>query len=194
MGQSSLSAANKRRRSPVFCTQTAATTLSVFFTELGWFGLVGTGNIVHGLTIGHRDAAEVRSALARSAAQPDHGEAEGDWHPPLRRDLQAYARGECIGFGSYRIALPRLTDFQNRVIQAARRIPYGRTMTYRQLAERVACDRGARAVGNVMASNRVPILVPCHRVVASGGIGGFSAPQGVTLKDCMLRLERRESL
>jgi len=63
-------------------------------------------------------------------------------------------------------------------------------LTYGQLATRAGSPRSARAVGNVMASNRVPLIIPCHRVVAAGGaLGGFSAPHGTRLKRRLLKLE-----
>jgi methylated-DNA-[protein]-cysteine S-methyltransferase len=172
----------------------AATRLSVFVTDLGWFGLVGIDATVHALTIGHTGPDQVHSAiLGRGGLEAAGIECERDWHPRLRADLQAYARGERVDFSGYRVALQPSTAFQKRVLRATRRIPYGGMLSYAELAEKVDCQRGARAVGNVMASNRTPILIPCHRVVGSGGgLGGFSAPQGVSLKQRMLRLERGE--
>ncbi len=82
------------------------------------------------------------------------------------------------------------TAFQRAVIDHCRRIPRGEVLTYGQLAERAGYPRSARAVGNVMATNRVPLIVPCHRVVGAGGnLGGFSAPQGLQMKRRLLRLE-----
>ena len=64
------------------------------------------------------------------------------------------------------------TPFQRRVWQALREIPAGQTLTYGQLAERLGT--GARAVGNACRANPCPLVVPCHRVVASNGLGGFA--------------------
>jgi methylated-DNA-[protein]-cysteine S-methyltransferase len=76
------------------------------------------------------------------------------------------------------------------VLQLARKIGYGRTVAYGELAARAGNSRAARAIGAVMASNPLPIIVPCHRVVASGGaIGGFSAPHGIELKKRLLEME-----
>jgi methylated-DNA-[protein]-cysteine S-methyltransferase len=83
-----------------------------------------------------------------------------------------------------------LTEFQKDVLKACRRIPPGRTLTYGQLAEKLGHPRAARAVGNALARNPVPLVVPCHRVVAGGGkFGGFSAEAGVPLKKRLLALE-----
>ncbi len=76
-----------------------------------------------------------------------------------------------------------------------RQVGYGETVSYGELAERSGSPRAARAVGTVMATNRIPLILPCHRVLGSAGrIGGFSAPQGIDLKRRMLDLEGRESL
>ena len=78
------------------------------------------------------------------------------------------------------------------VIKNCRRIGWGETLTYGQLAEAAGSPRAARAVGTVMSGNRFPIIVPCHRVVSSTGnrFGGFTAPGGVPMKKRMLKLEQ----
>lgn len=80
-----------------------------------------------------------------------------------------------------------LTPFRVKIMEALRRVPAGETMTYGELASAAGCPGGARAVGNVMARNPVPVLVPCHRVVATNGLGGFTG--GLDVKRKLLRLE-----
>jgi methylated-DNA-[protein]-cysteine S-methyltransferase len=83
-----------------------------------------------------------------------------------------------------------LSPFAVAVVQAARRIPVGETRSYGQLAMAAGRPRAARAVGRVMARNRTPLLIPCHRVVGSGGkLGGFSAIDGLRMKERLLQLE-----
>ena len=166
--------------------------LAVFSTELGWFGLLGTGGKIAALSIGHSSSQQVQQAIRSKA-----GEASKncrievyDWNEPLRRRLQRFAQGTASDFTDVELALPPLTDFQRRVLDATRAIPYGKTTSYAELAGKAGSPRAARAVGNVMASNRVPIIIACHRVIAAGGrFGGFSAPQGVDLKIQLLDLE-----
>jgi O-6-methylguanine DNA methyltransferase len=80
--------------------------------------------------------------------------------------------------------------FQERVWDQLRSIPYGDTISYRELAERVGAGAAYRAVGRANGSNRVPIIVPCHRVVAAnGGLGGYGG--GLPAKRLLLDLERR---
>jgi methylated-DNA-[protein]-cysteine S-methyltransferase len=73
------------------------------------------------------------------------------------------------------------------VLGETRNIKYGRTITYSQLAEKIGCG-GARAVGNALGKNPIPIIIPCHRVVAKKGIGGYSA--GIYIKTRLLEFEK----
>jgi methylated-DNA-[protein]-cysteine S-methyltransferase len=166
--------------------------VALFTTDFGWFGLWGNENGVAGLGIGHASRQSVvRSVRERMAAeQPGAEWTETDWDPELRRRLRDYTLGRPDDFRDVCVALPKLTAFQRAVIDATRQIPCGETRSYAELAGEAGRPGAARAVGNVMASNRVPIVIPCHRVVASGGKwGGFSAPQGVDLKRRMLDVE-----
>lgn len=104
--------------------------------------------------------------------------------------LQAYARGAHDDFLDIAIDLGPQTAFQRRVIECCRRIPLGQTLTYGALAEQVGHPRAARAVGNCMRTNRIPLLVPCHRVIGSGGtMRGYSAGEGIRMKLRLLEME-----
>ena len=111
----------------------------------------------------------------------------------LESQLEQYACGEFVDFSGVKIDDARFTPFQRAVIKHCRRIGWGETMTYGELAEAAGSPRAARAVGSVMSSNRFPIVIPCHRVVSSGGkkFGGFTAPGGVPMKKRMLNLEQK---
>lgn len=159
--------------------------VSFFQTELGWFGLIGSGDRVERLLIGHRSRREVRAACEAILLKI----VESDWCPELRARLQRYAEGEPADFGDVRVRDAGETPFQRRVLRAVRRVRFGETVTYGELAVRCGSPGAARAVGSVMARNRVPIVFPCHRVVSAGGVGGFSAPRGIRLKQRMLKLE-----
>ncbi|MBQ17906.1 MAG: hypothetical protein CMJ65_12355 [Planctomycetaceae bacterium] len=162
--------------------------LSLFPTSLGWFGLLGDGVSVHRVEIGHRSAASLHRRVAGRYAE------KSDWCPALRSRLEDYAAGDRIDFSDVTVVLPPLTDFQFRVMDHVRQIGYGRTESYGEVATGVGSPGAARAVGSVMANNPVPILVPCHRVIAATGrLGGFSAPQGTRLKARMLALEASDS-
>ncbi len=162
----------------------------VFSTPLGWFGLVGQQRCVWRMVMGHRRADEAWASLRRHFA--DETLAESDWHPALRKKLEEFAAGKRVSFDNILVRIEHRTVFQRKVILATRAIGFGETVSYGELAARAGSPNAARAVGTVMANNEVPIIIPCHRVLASGGrIGGFSAPQGIDLKRRLLELESR---
>jgi O-6-methylguanine DNA methyltransferase len=85
------------------------------------------------------------------------------------------------------------TEFEKKVLMACMEIPAGETLTYGQLAEKAGYPKAARAVGSVLAKNKLPLIIPCHRVVrADGKIGNFSAPGGTKLKKRMLNYEKNK--
>ena len=105
---------------------------------------------------------------------------------PFRRRIADYFAGKRVNLGP--LELPGSTPFARRVYAAVARIPYGETRTYGEIAEAAGRPGAARAVGTLMANNRLCIGVPCHRVVAAGGrIGGFSG--GLDRKRHLLKLE-----
>jgi methylated-DNA-[protein]-cysteine S-methyltransferase len=161
--------------------------VSIFASPLGWIGVAGCGTTVTALTIGHASAEEVRSALSK---RNDGALEERDWYPELRRALERYAQGQLVDLAPFQIDLGETTPYRKRVLEAARRIPYGKTLSYGELAAKAGKPRAARAAGSAMASNPIALLIPCHRVVAAGGaIGGFSCRTGVELKQRLLEME-----
>ena len=105
------------------------------------------------------------------------------------RQLQAYFRGELREF-DVPLALEG-TEFQRRVWNALRGIPYGETISYLQLAERIGNPKAVRAVGLANGSNPIPIIVPCHRVIGSdGSLTGFGG--GISTKKKLLELESKQ--
>ncbi len=102
-----------------------------------------------------------------------------------RREVEEYLAGERRDFDvPFHI---RVTPFQFGVLEAISAIPYGATVSYGELARRIGKPKAARAVGAVCAANPIPIIIPCHRVVASAGLGGFGG--GLDLKRRLLALE-----
>ena len=98
--------------------------------------------------------------------------------------------GETIDFAPVALDLTGIGAFRRKVYEAARRIGWGQTTTYGELARHAGAPGAARAVGQALGRNPVPIVVPCHRILASGGkLGGFSAFGGVAAKERLLALE-----
>jgi methylated-DNA-[protein]-cysteine S-methyltransferase len=98
--------------------------------------------------------------------------------------------GEKMDFADAPLELESLPEFERRVYAAALAIPAGSTTTYGALAEEIGAPGAARAVGAALGRNPFPIVIPCHRILAAGGSGGFSAPGGADTKLTLLRIEK----
>jgi methylated-DNA-[protein]-cysteine S-methyltransferase len=167
---------------------------AVFETQLGYFGAAIRERILLKIVIGQPSVASARQLLSHSFEDrlefSNSEEARSETLAKLETALADYARGLRVDFSGFLVDLSHLTPYQKKVAQVVRSIPYGETLSYSQVAELSGSPKAARAVGNVMANNRFPIVVPCHRVLASGGkLGGFSAPGGTSFKQSLLDLE-----
>ena len=112
---------------------------------------------------------------------------------PLQRDLVDYFRGRPVAFDC-QVDVCWASQFGQRVLRACSRIPLGQTVSYGELARQVRRPGAARAVGSVMAANRIPLLIPCHRVVAANGsVGGYSGHGGTAMKKRLLAHEKTMS-
>ncbi|MEO0960561.1 MAG: methylated-DNA--[protein]-cysteine S-methyltransferase [Pseudomonadota bacterium] len=142
-------------------------------TPLGAFGIVEEDEAIIAVRWGAR-GGDARSALLDEAAA----------------QLQAYAEGRLKVFD---LALrPKGTAAEQRVFGAMRAIPWGETRSYGEIGAEL--DLPARVVGQCCGANPIPVIIPCHRVSAAGGLGGFSAPGGVESKVMLLRHEGAFSL
>lgn len=169
----------------------------VFSTALGWTGFTSSAAGVQALTFGHPDRATALAVLTRGIpVRAAEQSVVGD--TPLPHDVQElvrdricrYAAGEAVEFADLPVDLRGCTPFQTQVLQALRKVGFGRVQTYSQLAIAAGFPGAARAVGSVMARNRIPLILPCHRVLREGGqLGGYSAPQGLEMKRRLLELE-----
>jgi methylated-DNA-[protein]-cysteine S-methyltransferase len=162
-----------------------------FPTELGWMAIAWRGERLIRTAFGHPSAAAAAAHLDLAESQPvaDRRDLPA-WVADLVSRLEAYAVGEQVSFDDVPVDLSHMTAFQQKVVRACRKISRGKTRTYGELAAAAGSPGASRAVGSVMANNRLPIVIPCHRVVGAGGsIGGFSAPDGLDMKRRMLALE-----
>lgn len=105
--------------------------------------------------------------------------------------LKKYLKGELKNFN---IPLDtRGTSFEQKVWSALKKIPYGKTRSYKDIAESIGHPKAFRAVGNANGSNSIPLIIPCHRVIeSSGGLGGFG--HGLRVKKKLLDLEKAHGI
>ncbi|HEX7627448.1 MAG TPA: methylated-DNA--[protein]-cysteine S-methyltransferase [Candidatus Methanoperedens sp.] len=104
----------------------------------------------------------------------------------VANELVRYFDGEAIDFSSD-VDISSLSPFEQKVLYETRKIKYGKTLTYSELAEKIG-SKAYRAVGNALGKNPIPIVIPCHRVVAKKGMGGYS--EGIGIKTRLLELEQ----
>ena len=129
--------------------------------------------------------------LHHELPRPGLAGSEGDGAHPVADGLRAYFAGEEVSFEDVDLDLDGATPFQRAVADALRRVPYGESVTYGELAALAGHPNAYRAAGTVCARNRFPVLVPCHRVVGASGIGPFGS-LGTSYKERLLALEHRE--
>jgi len=173
--------------------------IAPFLTELNWMAVAWRGDALVGNAFGHASRRAAELSLARIPGLPQtffrvdvdsQSEELPSWAADLIDRLTRFADGEPVDFVSVPLALEHLTPFARKVVAACRRISWGQTRSYGDLAAECGSPGAARAVGSVMAKNRYPLIVPCHRVLAAGGdIGGYSAPDGLNTKRRLLQME-----
>ena len=157
---------------------------AVFTTSMGWVGVSGSDKGLLCIALPQRSAQQARHLLGEGL---NCAVRSGDCFGALISRLQTYFDGGKATFPD-ELDLSRATPFQRRVWEATRLIPYGETRSYAWVAQQVDELGAARAAGQALARNPLPIIIPCHRVIASDGkLGGFS--DGVEMKRRLLRLE-----
>lgn len=163
--------------------------LALFETPIGACAIAwGDGGIL-GLQLPEGDAGRTLARLSKRFR--DGSEAA----PPAEiaaaiGEIRALLAGEARDLAGIRLDLRDVPEFERKVYDIARTIPPGRTATYGEIATRLGDKSLSREVGRALGRNPFPIVVPCHRVLGSGGkTGGFSARGGVATKMRMLQIE-----
>jgi methylated-DNA-[protein]-cysteine S-methyltransferase len=165
------------------------TSFTLFETAIGACGIVwGEGGII-GMQLPEAREEEARTRLQRrfdgATETPPPAEIER-----VIAEIQALLRGEVRDLSKVALDMAEVPEFERKVYEIARTIPPGRTMTYGEIATRLGDKALSRDVGAALGKNPFPIVVPCHRVLGTGGkTGGFSARGGVDTKMKMLQIE-----
>jgi methylated-DNA-[protein]-cysteine S-methyltransferase len=163
---------------------TAELKYTISRVDIGWVGVLGSNAGLLRTTLPQPLAQEAERLLGGGVKEATWS---GDFFADLLQRLRDY-------FGGYQVAfddgldLSPATAFQRQVWQLTRLIPYGETRSYSWVAEQMGKAGAVRAVGQALGQNPLPIIIPCHRVVAKDGkLGGYSG--GVAKKSYLLRLE-----
>ena len=161
-------------------------TATIFKTKWGWIGLAATGRGVCAVVLPKPTRRAVERELRGVSANGTGGAAARSLKA-AREAVTAYLAGKAHTF-DLPLDLGGQTRFRVKVWEALRRIPYGRVRSYGWVARKIGKPQAARAVGAACGANPVPLLIPCHRVVAGdGSLGGFSG--GLSNKKRLLKLE-----
>jgi len=159
--------------------QTGDTTLGKLWLAISAHGLVAIES--------NMTRAEFEAYLCKRFKQPIE-------YAPRRlheaaSQLKEYLSGERWAF-TLVIDWTVMRPFQRSVLQATYEIPYGETRTYKEIAEHVGKPRAARAVGRAEATNPMPLVLPCHRVIGRDGkLHGYGMAEGVKTKEWLLKME-----
>jgi methylated-DNA-[protein]-cysteine S-methyltransferase len=166
---------------------------TIFDTAIGPVGIGWGPAGVLGVQLPEGDAAATRSRLTR--VHPGAREA-AEVPTDVQRAIDgitALVSGEPAELCDVPLDLTAVPDFDRRVYEIAREVPPGHTTTYGRIASRLGEPNASRHVGQALGHNPVPLIVPCHRVLAAGGrLGGFSARGGVATKLRLLDIEGAE--
>ena len=160
-----------------------------FSTNMGWIGILGSAKGLRYITLPEHSAREAQRQLLKSKIH------NATWSLQVFNDI---VQRFVLYFLGHKVLFPDeldfsgATSFQRRVWEEARLIPYGETRSYAWVARQVGKPKAARGVGQAMASNPFPIIIPCHRVITSQGkLGGFGG--GLDMKKQLLALEAAAS-
>jgi methylated-DNA-[protein]-cysteine S-methyltransferase len=161
----------------------------LFDTAIGPCGVAWNPRGITHVQLPEADRGATEGRLRKGTGVTTPGQPSPEVEEAIAR-IKRYLAGETIDFALVALDLTGISAFHRRVYDAARRIGWGQTTTYGELARQAGAPGAARAVGQALGRNPVPIVVPCHRILASGGkIGGFSAFGGAAAKERLLALE-----
>ena len=160
----------------------------VLETPLGWMGMLASARGLKRTTLPEASPDLCITLLGPEMERVEHFP---KYFAGLKSRLALYFDGRPVGFDDQPIVVDDAPDFHRSAWAACRAIPYGETRTYKWLAAQAGSPNAPRAAGQSMARNRLPIIIPCHRVVASDGtLGGFGkGASRLDLKQWLLDLE-----
>ncbi len=162
----------------------------VFDTSWGWAAVLSDNRLIKQTILPSAVGLNEFKASLESNGIESRLIGENDVTLPLINNIRRYFQGQLIENWEAQWDINSLPVFTQKVLKHVTNIPYGMTKTYGEVARELEKPRAARAVGRALSLNPLPLLIPCHRVLAqNGGLGGFTAPGGVETKKALLALE-----
>jgi methylated-DNA-[protein]-cysteine S-methyltransferase len=167
----------------------SAEKFALFDTAVGQCGIAWSARGVLGVQLPEQSEVATRARLQRRYPDAPEASPSGNVQEAID-DIIALLAGNARDLSAVVLDMQRVPQFNQRVYSVARTITFGTTLSYGEIAEQLGDRSVAREVSEAMGQNPFPIIVPCHRVMASGGkLGGFSAAGGVTTKIRLLNIE-----
>jgi len=162
----------------------------IFQTKWGYFGLAGTKYALCRTQLPGAELKKIESRLLKNLPDAQFDET---FFKILQERIAAYFEGSCVNFSpDIPVDIDGFGVFSRKVLTACRSIKFGQRTTYAGLATKAGRPAASRAVGNALAKNPLPLIIPCHRVLRTDGkMGGFSAPGGISFKKRLLSHEHK---
>jgi methylated-DNA-[protein]-cysteine S-methyltransferase len=162
---------------------------SIFETRRGYFGLISTEKGVLRTSLPQKSISIAKDKLLNDLSKANISQGS---FPLVEKLVTDYYNGINTNFSRMTVIFEGISEFAKDILTACQKVTYGQTMSYGQLANLSGHTSAGRAVGNAMAKNQTPLIIPCHRIIkANGQIGGFSALGGTNTKQKMLDLEAK---
>jgi len=165
--------------------------LLTFDSNIGICAIAFKGKLVVGLQLPHENRSETVLKLSKRFKDAHLVRNPSPWEEKIIDRLKTHLRSGDQNLESIKVNI-ETTPFFTRVYETVKKIPPGKSLTYGEVARLAGTPRAARAIGQAMARNPIPLIIPCHRVIGSSGkLVGFSALDGIKLKSKLLEIEQK---
>lgn len=161
----------------------------IFQTTWGYFGLLGTDEILRRTFLPVLEPDLIKTCFLKEFPEATF---DRNLYKNLQKQIIDYFDGKIVVFDTDNAVYPdNFGIFSKVILSTCKKVKFGQTITYKDLAQKADYPRASRAVGNVLAKNPIPLIIPCHRIIRSDGkLGGFTAPGGTDLKKRLLQHEQ----
>lgn len=164
----------------------------VFKTKWGYFGIGAKNGKIIVTVMPNKSKERVKVLLLKQLPSAVH---KSGLCPNARTQIIRYFSGKSYDMNSVKVDLNHLKAFEKSVLTACTKVNHGQTASYNDLAKMIKKPRSSRAVGNALAKNPIPLIIPCHRVICSDGtIGNYSGSGGAKTKKMLIEHEKNYPL